>query len=68
MTSMSALILQLPLLTDMVALKLRSIGLQLRESLDAYAAARMRPAVPQWQGRAQREFEGCRPLAHADRR
>lgn len=64
---MTALILQAAPLVEMAALTLRSIGLQLRERLDAYAATRMRHAVPQSQlRRAQREFERCRRLAQAD--
>ena len=64
---MTALILQATPFIEMAATKLSAIYLRLLHAFDAFAEARMRNAVPQWQLRkAQREINRYRRLMHAD--
>ena len=64
---MTALILQATPLVEMVAAKLQSVYRRFLHALDAFAEARMRNAVPEWQLRkAQREINRYRRLMHAD--
>jgi hypothetical protein len=66
---MTALIMQATPFVEMVAPKFRAVYLRLLNALDAFAEAKMRNAVPEWQLRkAQRETKRCRRLMHAHRK
>jgi hypothetical protein len=64
-TSMSVLIVQTTSFIAMIAPKLRALYLMLLRAIDAYAAVRVRHAVPGWQVRkVQREIDRCHRLMH----
>lgn len=66
---MTALILRATPLIEMVASKLQAVYLRFLHALDAFAEAKMRNAVPEWQLRkAQREVTCYRRLMHANRK
>ena len=67
---MTALIsLQATPFVEMVATKLQAVYLRLLGALDAFAEAKMRNAVPEWQLRkAQREVTHYRRLMLANRK
>ena len=66
---MTALILGATPLLEAVVSKMHALGLGLVRALDAFAQARVRNAVPEWQLRkAQREIDRYRQLMHADRK
>ena len=62
---MSVLMLQTTSFVAKIAPKLRALYLVLLRAMDAYAAARIRHAVPEWQLRkVQREIDRCHRLMH----
>jgi hypothetical protein len=62
---MSVLMLQATSFVAMIAPKLRALYLLLLRAIDAYAAVRIRHAVPEWQLRkVQREIDRCHRLMH----
>jgi hypothetical protein len=64
---MTALILHAAPFVKMVAPKLQAVYLRFLNALDAFAEARMRNAVPEWQLRkAERETSRYRRLMHAN--
>jgi hypothetical protein len=64
---MTTMILQATPFVEMVAPKLRTLYLRLLRALDAFAEAKMRNAVPEWQLRqAQRDFNRYCRLMHVD--
>ena len=64
---MTTLILQATPFVEMVAPKLRTLYLRFLRALDAFAEAKMRNAVPEWQLRqAQRDFNRHCRLMHVD--
>ena len=64
---MTALILQATPFVEMVAAKLQSVYLRFLRALDAFAEAKMRNAVPEWElRRARHEINRYRRLMHAD--
>ena len=63
---MNALILQVTPFVEMVTPKLQAVYMRYLNASDAFAEARMRNAVPQWQlRRVQRELDRCRRLMRA---
>ena len=63
---MTALILQVTPFVEMVTPKLQAVYMRFLHAFDAFAEARMRNAVPEWQlRRAQRELDRCRRLMRA---
>ena len=66
---MTALILQTTPFVEIVAAKLQSLYQRFLNTLDDFAEAKMRKAVPEWQLRkAQREINRYRRLMHTDHR
>jgi hypothetical protein len=66
---MTHLILQATPFVEMVATKLQAVHLRLLRALDAFAEAKMRNAIPEWQLRkAQREVSRYRRLMHTNRK
>jgi hypothetical protein len=66
---MTALILQVTPFVEMVAPKLQAGYVDFLHAFDAFAEARMRNAVPEWQlRRAQRELDRCRRLMQAKKK
>ena len=63
---MTALILQVTPFVEMVAPQLQAVYMRFLHAFDAFAEARMRNAVPEWQlRRAQRELDRHRRLMPA---
>ena len=63
---MTALILQVTPLVELVTPRLQTVYMRFLRVFDAFSEARMRNAVPQWQlRRVQRELDRCRRLMRA---
>ena len=63
---MTALILQVTPFVELVTPRLQTVYMRFLRVFDAFAEARMRNAVPQWQlRRVQRELDRCRRLMRA---
>ena len=63
---MTALILQVSPFVEMVAPQLQAVYMRFLHAFDAFAEAKMRNAVPEWQlRRAQRELDRHRRLMRA---
>ena len=64
---MATRILRSTSVAEMVAPKLQTAYRRFLDALDAFAEAKIRNAVPEWElRRAQREMNRCRRLMHAN--